>query len=104
MIINVKKNENVIALELELKEGAFVVCDSNMFTFKGAKTTREIEDGNFYVVDKSLIDKFDIETQKWNCNFEEHLHELDECKRKDICMYNALVNILIMYLDKARNL
>ena len=104
MIINVKKNENVIALELELKEGVFVVCDSNMFTFKGAKTTREIEDGNFYVLDDSLIDKFDIETGTWNCNFEEHLHELDECKRKDICMYNALVNILIMYLDKARSL
>ena len=103
MAISIKKNDSVIALELEIDSG-FVVSDSNMFTFKRAQSESDMMSGSFYVVNKSLIDKFDVETQKWSCNFEEHLHEINECKHNDIIMYNALVGILIMYFDKARNL
>ena len=104
MAISIKKNDNVIALELEIDADIFVVSDSNTFTFKRAQSESEMASGSFYVVNKSLIDKFDVETQKWSCNFEEHLHEVNECKHNDIIMYNALVGILIMYFDKARNL
>lgn len=62
MAISIKKNDSVIALELEIDADIFVVSDSNTFTFKRAQSESEMASGSFYVVNKSLIDKFDVET------------------------------------------